>query len=55
MFSWQKNPLTLQKRTKKNYITNNTNGYHIDDTCSMDLLDLNGYGPNRTKFTEKTQ
>ena len=34
---------------KKNYITNKINIYHIDDTWSIDLLDLNDYGPKNNK------
>ena len=30
---------------KKYYITNKTEVYHTDDTWSLDLLDLNEYGP----------
>ena len=37
------------KPPKKNYITNKINIYHIDDTWSIDLLDLNDYGPKNNK------
>ena len=30
---------------KKNYTTNKTNVYHIDDIWSLDILDLKDYGP----------
>ena len=33
------------KPPKKNYATNKTNVYHIDDIWSLDVLDLNDYGP----------
>ena len=32
------------KPSKKNYITNKTDVYHIDDTWSLDILDLKDYG-----------
>ena len=32
------------KPPRKNYITNKTNVYHIDDIWSLDLLDLKEYG-----------
>ena len=35
------------KPPKKNYITNKINIYHIDDTWSIDLLDLNDYGTKK--------
>ena len=34
---------------KKNYVTNKINIYHIDDTWSIDLLDLNDYGPKNNR------
>ena len=37
------------KPPKKNYITNKINIYHIDDTWSIDLLDLNDYGVKNNK------
>ena len=37
------------KPPKKNYITNKINIYHIDDTWSIDLLDLNDYSPKNNK------
>ena len=37
------------KPPKKNYITNKINIYHIDDTWSIDLLDLNDYGPKNNR------
>ena len=33
------------KPTKKNYATNKTDGYHIGDVWSLDILDLKKYGP----------
>ena len=33
------------KPPKKNYATNKTDVYHIDDVWSLDILDLNDYGP----------
>ena len=37
------------KPPKKNYITNKTNVYHIDDIWSLDILDLKDYGPQNNK------
>ena len=33
------------KPPKKNYPTNKTDVYHIDDIWSLDILDLKDYGP----------
>ena len=33
------------KPPKKNYATNKTDVYHIDDIWSLDVLDLKDYGP----------
>ena len=33
------------KPPKKNYTTNKTDVYHIDDIWSLDILDLKYYGP----------
>ena len=33
------------KPPKKKYTTNKTDVYHIDDIWSLDILDLNNYGP----------
>ena len=33
------------KGPKKNYATNKTNVYYIDDIWSLDILDLKDYGP----------
>ena len=33
------------KPPKKNYVTNKTIIYHIDDVWSLDILDLKDYGP----------
>ena len=37
------------KGPKKNYITNKTDVYHIDDTWSLDILDLKDYGPENNR------
>ena len=37
------------KPRKKNYPTNKTNVYHIDDTWSLDILDLKDYGPENNR------
>ena len=37
------------KPPKKNYATNKTNVYYIDDTWSLDKLDLKNYGPENNK------
>ena len=37
------------KPPKKNYATNKTDVYHIDDTWSLDILDLKDYGPRNNK------
>ena len=37
------------KGTKKNYLTNKTDVYHIDDIWSIDILDLKYYGPENNK------
>ena len=37
------------KPPKKNYDTNKTNVYHIDDIWSLDILDLNDYGPENNR------
>ena len=34
---------------KKNYITNKTDVYHIDDMWSLDILDLKDYGPENNR------
>ena len=33
------------KGPKKNYPTNKTDVYHINNISSLDILDLKGYGP----------
>ena len=39
------------KGPKKNYATNKTDVYRIDDICSLDILDLKDYGPkNNTGY-----
>ena len=37
------------KGPKKNYITNKTDVYYIDDIWSLDILDLKDYGPENNK------
>ena len=37
------------KPPKKNYSTNKTNVYYIDDIWSLDILDLKDYGPKNNK------
>ena len=37
------------KPPKKNYATNKTNVYHIDDIWSLDILDLKDYGPENNR------
>ena len=37
------------KPPKKNYITNKTDVYHIDDLWSLDILDLKDYGPENNR------
>ena len=37
------------KPPKKNYATNKTDVYHIDDIWSLDLLDLKDYGPKNNR------
>ena len=37
------------KGPKKNYATNKTDVYHIDDTWSLDILDLKDYGPKNNR------
>ena len=37
------------KPPKKNYATNKTNVYYIDDIWSLDILDLKDYGPKNNK------
>ena len=34
---------------KTNYATNKTDVYHIDDTWSLDILDLKDYGPKNNR------
>ena len=36
-------------RPRRNYPNNKTKINHIDDTWSMDLLDLNDYGPENNR------
>ena len=37
------------KPTEKNYATNKTYVYHIDDIWSLDILDLKDYGPENNR------
>ena len=37
------------KPNKKNYATNKTDVYHIDDIRSLDILDLKDYGPENDR------
>ena len=37
------------KPPKKNYVTNKTNVYYIDDIWSLDILDLKDYGPGNNR------
>ena len=37
------------KPPRKNYATNKTDVYHIDDTWSLDILDLKDYGPENNR------
>ena len=40
---------TYSKPPKKNYITNKTDVYHIDDIWSLDILDRKDYGPENNR------
>ena len=37
------------KPSKKNYATNKTDVYHIEDIWSLDILDLKDYGPENNR------
>ena len=37
------------KPPKKNYVTNKTDVYHIDDIWSLEIVDLNDYGPKNNR------
>ena len=37
------------KPPERNYPTNKTDVYHIDDIWSLDILDLNDYGPKNNR------
>ena len=37
------------KPRKKNYVTNKTDVFHIDDIWSLDILDLEDYGPENNR------
>ena len=40
---------TYSKPPKKNYATNKTNVYHINDIWCLDILDFKDYGPENNK------
>ena len=40
---------SYSKGPKKNYATNKTDVYHIDNTWSLDILDLKDYGPENNR------
>ena len=37
------------KTPEKDYATNKTDVYHIDDLWSVDILDLKDYGPEKNR------
>ena len=37
------------KPPKRNYTTNKTEVYHVDDIWSLDILDLKDYGPENNR------
>ena len=39
----------IRNPPKRNYITNRTDVYHIDDSWNLDILDLKGYGPENIR------
>ena len=39
----------MLKTSKRNYATNKTDVYHIDDIWSLDLLDLEDYGSKNNR------
>ena len=39
----------FSKPPKKNYLTNKTDVYHIDDIWNLDTLDLKDYGPENNR------
>ena len=39
----------FSKGPKRNYATNKTDVYHIDDTWSLVILDLKDYGPENNR------
>ena len=41
------------KPPKKNYVTNKTDVYHIDDIWSLDIVDLKDYGPENKREYRK--
>ena len=50
----QKNTKTFineiySRRPRKNYPTNKTNVYYIDNIWSLDILDLKDYGPEKNR------
>ena len=40
------------KPPKKNYATNKTDVYHIEDFWSLEILDLKDYGPKTIEDTD---
>ena len=38
------------KPPKKNYVTNRTDVYHIDEIWSLDILDFEDYGPENNRI-----
>ena len=39
------------KPPKKNYVTNRTDVYHIDEIWSLDILDFEDYGPENNRIS----
>ena len=39
----------FSKPPKKNYVTNKTDVYHIDDIWSLNILDSKDYGPENNR------
>ena len=40
------------KPPRRNYTTNKTDVFHIDDIWSLDILDLKDYGPENNRVTD---
>ena len=47
--NWKFVSKIYSKPPKKNYATNKTDVYHIDDIWSLDILDLEDYGPENNR------